>query len=39
MLMYRKVTGSEVPHKFSADMIPAYLKNEIKDETDKLVKE
>ena len=39
MLMYRKITGKETPYKFSDEVVPAYLKEEIEKETQKLIAE
>ena len=39
LLMYRKISGTEELYKFSEDLVPEYLKEEIEAETQKLIKE
>lgn len=39
LLMYRKITGTEEPYQFPADLVPEYLKQEIETETERLIKE
>jgi len=39
MLMYRKVNGKEEPYKFSDQLIPSYLRNEIDEDTEKMINE
>ena len=39
MLMYRKVTGKEEPYKFNDELIPSYLRNEIDEDTEKMINE
>lgn len=39
LLMYRKITGQEQPVKFSDDLVPSYLKEEIEAETERMIKE
>jgi ATP-dependent Lon protease len=35
--MYRKVTGKEEPYKFNDELIPSYLRNEIDEDTEKMI--
>ena len=39
MLMYKKVTEKEENYKFSCDLVPHYLRNEIDEETEKMLAE
>ena len=39
LLMYRKISGTEELYKFSEELVPEYLKEEIEAETQKLIKE
>ena len=39
LLMYRKISGNEEPFKFAEELVPEYLKQEIEEETQRMIKE